>query len=86
MQMKKILCLGGNGQLGKSVMKCLQPYNLLNVDYSPSEYTSNNLLLPQNSSPENNNKMVIEHLKKNNEQFDAIMVTAGGWVGGSIKD
>ena len=57
--MKKILCIGGNGQLGKSVMKCLQPYNLLNVDYSPSEHTSNNLILQQTLSPEANNKMVI---------------------------
>lgn len=34
MATKKILCIGGSGQLGKHVIKSLQPYNVTNVDFS----------------------------------------------------
>jgi hypothetical protein len=33
MATKKILCIGGAGQLGKFVTKSLLPYSLTNIDY-----------------------------------------------------
>lgn len=34
MATKKILCIGGSGQLGKQVIKSLLPYSVTNVDFS----------------------------------------------------
>lgn len=83
---KKILCIGGSGQLGAAVLNALKPYQITNVDFKPNDCATSNLLLQSQSTPQQNNQYVIESLKKNPISFDAIVVTAGGWAGGSIKD
>lgn len=86
MASKKILCIGGAGQLGRAVIKSFLPYSITNVDFRESESAKSNILLQNGLKASDNNRYVIEQMKKNNEKFDSIIVTAGGWVGGSIKD
>ena len=84
--MKKILCIGGSGQLGKCVIKSLRNHAITNVDFSPSEHTNDNLLFSKNNTPSQNNQHAVEYFKKQKTIFNAIMVTAGGWAPGSVKD
>ena len=84
--MKNILCIGGNGALGKSVLKYLNPYSLTNIDFSASSLTQSNFLLEASKNPQDNNKSALQFIKNKKQQYDAIIVTAGGWSGGSIKD
>lgn len=87
MAAKRILCIGGAGQLGKHVTKTLLPYNITNIDFKECPNPITNILLKSTNSASENNKQVINHFKNNvDHKFDAIVVTAGGWVGGSIKD
>lgn len=86
MATKKILCIGGSGQLGTHVIKSLLPYTITNVDFNECKNSQTNIILKKSLSSSENNKEVIEQLKKQNPKFDSIIVTSGGWVGGSIKD
>ena len=84
--MKNILCIGGSGQLGQLVVSALSKYHVFNVDFKPHQSAYHNILLQKNSTPIENNGTVIESVKKLHIKFNAILVTAGGWTGGSIKD
>ena len=88
MTTKRILCIGGSGQLGRYVTKTLQPYLITNIDYNHCENSKINILLKKNLSTSENNKEVIAKLKNNHSsiKYDSIIVTAGGWTQGSIKD
>lgn len=86
MASKKILCIGGAGQLGKHVAKSFLPYNITNVDFGECESASTNILMHSGAASQENNLSVINQLKKTNPRFDSIVVTAGGWAGGSIKN
>lgn len=86
MASKKILCIGGAGHLGKHVVKSCLPYHITNVDFSKCESASTNILMDSGLKTEENNLDVINQLKKVNHQYDSIIVTAGGWTGGSIKN
>ena len=83
---KKILNIGGTGQLGKAIAKCFQPYNITNIDFQECSLAKHNILLKSGAKAEENNLHAISELKKANVKFDSILVTAGGWAGGSIKD
>lgn len=88
MASKRILCIGGCGQLGRHVVKTLQPYLITNVDYAKSDTASHNFVLQSALSSTDNNKQVLKQFQtdKSIGKFDSIVVTAGGWVSGSIKD
>lgn len=83
--MKNILCLGGTGQLGTRVVSILSKHKVINVDFKLHPEAKHNIVL-KNQEPPINNKLVTEAVKDLNTKFDAIIVTAGGWTGGSIKD
>lgn len=83
MATKKILCIGGCGQLGKNVVKTLLPYQITNIDFKESPDAKRNILLKSSLSAVENNKLALVELQG---KFDSIIVTAGGWVGGNIKD
>lgn len=83
---KKVLCLGGAGALGSGLMATLSSgYLLTSVDYRevPNMNNVKNVLLKQGSTP----KETFNHIKSElgDMKFHAIVVTAGGWRGGSIK-
>lgn len=61
---KKILCIGGAGQLGKVVVNSLLPYHITNVDFAQHSDAQANILLDPKISPESNNRKVIDQLKK----------------------
>ncbi len=50
MATKRILCIGGNGQLGRLVTKTLQPYLITNIDFTKSESAHKNFTLQSNLS------------------------------------
>lgn len=84
--MKNILCIGGSGQLGAKVVSHLSSYHVVNVDFKPHDQAKNNILLEKGKSVADNNKLAIDAINKNGFKYNAILVTAGGWAGGSIKD
>lgn len=63
MSIKNILCIGGNGVLGKSVIKALSPYNITNVDYGANANAQKNLLLDVNLSSQKNNMQIAKQIQ-----------------------
>lgn len=86
MATKKILCIGGAGQLGVHVVKSLLPYSVTNVDFNANPNSHSNIILQKGSSAAENNNYVLKQLEGAKTTFDSIIVTAGGWTGGNIKD
>lgn len=84
--MKNVLFLGGSGQLGSKVLSLFSPYNVVNVDFRPHQQARRNILLHKDTSVADNNRLALDQIKNANLKYDAILVTAGGWTGGSIKD
>jgi hypothetical protein len=85
--MKKILFIGGSGQLGKKMVDIFKnSYAVSNIDFAENKNAAFNFLLDKNLNAIENNKKVIEKFKQLNNSYKAIIVTAGGWVGGNIKD
>lgn len=85
--MKKILFIGGSGQLGKKMTEIFKnAYSIYNIDYSENKNAAFNFVLDKNLNAIQNNQKVIDQFKTLNNTYKAIIVTAGGWTGGSIKD
>ena len=84
--MKHVLFIGGSGQLGSKVLSLFSPYHVINADYRVHDQAKQNIVLRKESSVADNNKFTLENVKKFGIKYDAILVTAGGWTGGSIKD
>ena len=84
--MKNILCIGGAGQLGSKVVSIFSKHKVVNIDFKPHETATRNILLQSDQTIQLNNRFAIDSIKSINHKFDAILVTAGGWTGGSIKD
>lgn len=61
---KKILCIGGSGQLGKHFVSTMLPYSVTNVDFTNNPNTKLNIALKSNLTAAQNNKEVINHFKK----------------------
>ena len=83
--MKNILCIGGSGQLGSKVVSIFKGHNLVNVDFTPHAEAKHNIVLQQQTTLLNN-RLVIDSVKSLGISFNAILVTAGGWTGGNIKE
>lgn len=86
--MKKILVIGGNGALGKSVVskfKAAPKWNVMNIDFNSNENADSNYLLKSNLDTD-------EVIEIKNQQFlseskiDCIVNVAGGWQGGSLEN
>ena len=84
--MKNILCVGGSGQLGSRIINHFKAYNVVNIDYRPHSFEKTNILLEKQASIETNHRNTINNIKSLGIRFNAILVTAGGWVGGNIKE
>lgn len=85
--MKKILFIGGSGQLGKKITDVFKSsYSISNVDYAENTNAASNYILEKNLNAIENNKKIIEKINKVGDSYKAIIVTAGGWIGGNIKD
>jgi dihydropteridine reductase len=84
--MKNILCIGGAGQLGSKVISIFSKHKVVNVDFREHPSAHQNILLKQGQQVETNNKLAIDGIKSLGMKFNAILVTAGGWTGGSIKE
>lgn len=63
MSIKNILCIGGNGYLGKSVIKAFSPHNITNVDYGANTNAQKNLLLDVNLSVQKNNMQIEKKIQ-----------------------
>ena len=83
--MKNILCIGGAGQLGSKVVSIFSKHKVINLDFRTHPEAAHNITLQQ-QSPQLNNQLAIDSIKSLGLKFNAIVVTAGGWAGGSIKD
>lgn len=83
--MKNILCIGGSGSLGSKVISIFSKHKVVNVDFREHSSAHSNILLQQGQPVEANNKLVIDSVKSLGMKFNSILVTAGGWTGGSIK-
>ena len=83
--MKNILCIGGAGQLGSKMVSIFSKHKVTNLDYRTHPEATHNITLQQ-QSPQLNNQLAIDSIKSLGVKFNAIVVTAGGWTGGSIKD
>lgn len=58
--MKKILFVGGSGQLGKKMTEIFKnSYSISNIDYTENNNAAFNFLLDKNLSAIENNKIVI---------------------------
>ena len=83
--MKNILCIGGSGQLGSKVVSVFSKHKVFNVDFAPHPSAAYNISLKE-QSPQLNNRLVLDSVRSLGVRFNAILVTAGGWAGGNIKD
>ncbi len=62
--MKKILFVGGSGQLGKRMTDIFKgSYSITNIDYSENKNAAFNFILQKNLNAIDNNKKVIEKFK-----------------------
>ena len=84
--MKHILCVGGSGALGSKVVSGLRGHAVVNVDFKEHPDAAHNILLNSSLSSQDNNRNAIKSLKELGKSFDTMVVTAGGWVGGSIAE
>lgn len=58
--MKKILFVGGSGQLGKKMTEIFKSsYSISNIDYTENTNAAFNFILDKNLNAIENNKMVI---------------------------
>lgn len=48
---KKILCIGGAGQLGQAIIKSLLPHQISNIDFNKQDDSYDNFLLDPKISP-----------------------------------
>lgn len=84
--MKNILCIGGSGQLGSTIVSTLSKHKVVNIDFKEHPKAHKNILLTPENPPPQNNQFAIDSLKSLQTRFHAILVTAGGWAGGNIKE
>lgn len=84
--MKNILCIGGTGQLGYKVVSIFGKHKVVNIDFREHPSAHQNILLKSDRLPQQNNQYAIDSIKSLGLKYHAILVTAGGWTGGSIKD
>lgn len=80
---KRIICFGGRGNLGSNFLKALSGYNITSIDLLDSNQAGVNNILVKGVNPSEDLNNI--NSKIGNEQFDAILVAAGGWKGGNIK-
>ena len=83
--MKNILCIGGSGQLGSRVISVFNKHKVFNVDFTAHPSAAHNICLKEQPT-QLNNRLVLDSVKSLGVRFNAILVTAGGWAGGNIKD
>jgi aspartate-semialdehyde dehydrogenase len=83
--MKNVLFIGGSGQLGSKVLSIFSQFHVVNVDFNAHEQAKRNILFKKENSVAENNKFALENVKNFGIKYDAILVTAGGWVGGSYR-
>lgn len=81
---KKVVVIGGNGSLGKQVVKVFKEnWEVTCVDLSSNSQAHKNITLREFDTIERH----CEDCKANLEgKYDAILCVAGGWVGGSISN
>lgn len=83
--MKNILCIGGSGGLGSKIVSIFSKHKVVNIDFKPHSSASHNITL-KDQSTQLNNQLAIQSIQALGIKFSAILVTAGGWAGGNIKD
>lgn len=83
---KNILAIGGAGELGSKALSAWAHHNITNIDFKTNPNAKINITLKPQFTPADNNKLVLEHLSKQPPQYHSILVTAGGWAGGNIKN
>ena len=77
---KQVLVIGGNGSLGKAVVKAFKiSWDVTSIDFSKNTHIEKNILLDKDY-----------HMKqldfKFNDKFDSIICVAGGWEASTIQD
>ena len=83
--MKKVLIVGGNGQLGKAMVTCFNSdYQTFSLDLSVNPTSTHNLLLDQNWLQDSEEYLSSVNSSLSEHQLDSIVCVAGGWAGGNI--
>jgi len=82
----RLLVWGGNGALGQSIIKAFQKiqWETVSVDYVGNKDATTNVLLAKNKNWKDNALHASSAIGQ--QKFEAMVNTAGAWVGGSIKD
>ena len=84
---KKVLVVGGAGQLGRSVInKFSGDYITINIDLNRNEESSHNIIINQNWSQSSEISSISTQIKQltTDDKVEAIICSAGGWSGGNI--
>lgn len=63
--MKKILFIGGSGQLGKKMTEIFKgSYSISNIDYAENKNAASNYILEKNLNAIENNKKIIDKINQ----------------------
>lgn len=87
---KYALIVGGNGNLGKSVVNSfIYSKNLIwevfNIDLTENKYATQNILLKKNFVEDDNSLLKI-YEEIGGIKFNSVICVAGGWEGGNLND
>ncbi len=85
---KKLLLLGGNGQLGKVIVNTFKSSNywkILSLDFKENKNADDNFLIDSLMNDKNLD-LTLLHNALSDTKYDAIVNVAGGWMGHSLKD
>ncbi|DBA03292.1 TPA: hypothetical protein N0F65_011651 [Lagenidium giganteum] len=86
---KKLLVVGGAGALGRGVIARFKKasWAALSVDFTKNAECSDEFVFDAaTKSSLTQAPQVLQHFAKSSGGVDAVVCTAGGWAGGSIKD
>lgn len=85
--MKKILVVGGNGALGKAVVKQFRPeYTTVSLDLAANPDSTHSLILDPNWLADSTHHLssLKSQLSTLSPKYDAVVCVAGAWAGGNV--
>ena len=85
---KTSLILGGNGALGRAVVKSFKEsgWKVLSMDITSNTAADNNVIVDPNLKMQEQAAGLLQKSLEFSNQFNSIICVAGGFEMGSIKD
>ncbi len=88
---KYLLIIGGNGEIGKSIIKLFRndstiTWKICIIDCNRNDEADKTIQIKIEKFTETTIKQIKKELEAFNKLYDGIITLSGSWVGGSIKN